>query len=159
MLFRETGIALGRKQPWDISIPLQERRHIGSRNHNERASGSWRSFRPPDAALESEDERVYFRRTKRNSHHRSAEDSKDVPRSGAVYRRSDSAGQKRPFPGDQTPGAGGDCRRSAALWDVLCEPPLARGHADQLGDTPKIDQAAEAAEIDVRGWPDGRVFQ
>src|SRR5580658_5643987 len=59
MLSRQAGIP---------SIPSL-RRQFGSRNYDERVAGGGSSLRPPDPALESENEGVYFRRAQRNPHH------------------------------------------------------------------------------------------
>src|SRR4029077_11720578 len=58
----------GRKGCWRREArkaSLYSRRYFGSRNYDEGASGGRRSLRPSDAPLESEDEGIYLRRTKR----------------------------------------------------------------------------------------------
>src|ERR1700730_5042060 len=55
------------------------RRDSGSRNYNEGVVGGRSTFRPPDAALESQDEGIHLWRAQRDTHHRPAEDPEDVP--------------------------------------------------------------------------------
>ena len=49
-------------------------------DHHEGAAGGRGPLRPPDQALEPEDEAVHLRRAQRHLHHRPAEDPQEVPR-------------------------------------------------------------------------------
>src|SRR5208337_150972 len=44
------------------------RRNSGSRNYHEGAAGGWRSFWPPDAPLEPQNEGIHFRGTQWHSY-------------------------------------------------------------------------------------------
>src|SRR5260370_33514807 len=128
----EVGPIPGKRSATANSYPT--RRELGSRNYDERAAGGWSPLRPPDAALEPENEGVHFRRTQRHPHYRSPENPQDVPRSEPLRERTLRTRQKRSFCGHQTAGAGSGCRRGQALRRVFREPPLAGRNADELGD-------------------------
>src|SRR5215510_4608980 len=70
------------------------RRQFAS-NINEGIARSRRSLRAPDQALESEDEGIYLRRTKRYLYCRSAENFENVQRRRAVCRRDGGPGKER----------------------------------------------------------------
>src|ERR1700730_2615822 len=117
------------------------RRDSGSRNYHEGVVGGRSTFRPPDAALESQDEGIHLWRAQRDTHHRPAEDAEDVPGSKPVRRRNYFAWANRVVCGNQATGAGSDCRRSETLRRIFRESPLAGRNADQLVDAAEIDQA------------------
>src|SRR5271168_3631201 len=60
---------------------------------NERIARSGRSFRAPDQALESKDERIYLWRTQWDLHRRSSKNSEAVQRRHALCGGSGSAGK------------------------------------------------------------------
>src|SRR5208283_1639416 len=68
------------------------RRNSGGRNHHEGAAGGRRSFRPPDASLEPQNEGIHFRGTQRHPYHRPAENPENVPRSQPLRQRHLRAG-------------------------------------------------------------------
>src|SRR5208337_562727 len=120
----------------------QLRRLIG-KHYDEGVARSGRSLRASDQAVEPKDEGVYLWRAQWYLHYRSAEDAEDVQ--GSVEIRAGSGGrrQNHSLRGHQAPGTGRNCRRGAALFDVLREPALAGRPADQLGYGPEIRKAAQ----------------
>ena len=113
--------------------PKTERGHYMGELTLQESARSGRSLRPPDQAVEPEDEALSFCREERHPHHRPREDAltclnaaRDAdPRGGVggeagALRRHQAAGQAR------------DQRRSGALRHALRDRALARRHADQL---------------------------
>ena len=58
-----------------LSTPARRRRFARRRRDHEGSAGGRRPLRPPDQALEPEDEGVHLRRAQRHLHHRPAEDA------------------------------------------------------------------------------------
>src|SRR5271169_5865890 len=130
----------------------QLRRLIGEHN-NEGVARSGRSLRAPDEAVEPKDEGVHLWRAQWYLHYRSAEDAEDVQGSVEIRAGPGRRGQNHSLRGHQTPGAGRNCRRGAALLDVLREPALAGRTVDQLGHGTEISEAAQGARRDGHRWP------
>ena len=105
-------------------------------NRDEGPAGGRRPLRPPDQALEPEDEGVHLRRAQRHLHHRPRQDRQAVPRRPKSSSRRWRPKADDPLRGHQAPGAGCGRRGSAALRHVLRQPALARRAADQLHDHP-----------------------
>ena len=102
-------------------------------HHHARADRSRRPLRPPDQALEPEDEAVHLRRAQRHPHHRPAADG---PRCSSApstsWSQTVAAGPIGAVRRHQEAGAGRDPRRGGARRPVLRHQPLAGRHAHQL---------------------------
>ena len=107
--------------------------------HDAPAARGWRPFRPPDAALESQDGAVSVRCAQRRAHHRPDPD-RALALSGAGRDPRRRRG-RRPDPvrRHQAPGPGAGHPGGQAVGPVLCQPPLARRHVDQLEDDLAVD--------------------
>ena len=82
---------------------------------HERAARGGRPLRPPDQALEPEDEGLHLRRAQRHLHHRSPEDAPPAAGRPAVRAGAGRAGPDHPVRGHQAAGPGGGGRGGAAL--------------------------------------------
>src|SRR5216684_1394932 len=109
------------------------RRHFAI-NFNEGVARSRRSFRAPDQALESKDERIHLWRTQRNLHHRSPEDPEAFQGCHAVRGRNGRARQDRSIRRNQAASTGSDRRGSGALQPILRESTLAGRSAYEYAD-------------------------
>src|SRR5229473_5741686 len=130
----------------------QLRRLIGE-YHNEGVARSRRSLRAPDEAVEPKDEGVHLWRAQWYLHYRSAKDAKDVQGSVEICAGPGRRWQNHPLCGHQAPGAGRNCRRGAALLDVLRESALAGWTADQLDHGTEIREAAQGTRRNGHRWP------
>src|SRR6188474_441762 len=122
---------------WELFLWRQFDRH--------RVEGSARGggpLRPPDEALEPEDEAIHLWRAKRNLHYRPRKDRKVVPRCRAVRLEPGLGWTHGTFRWHQAAGAGCHRRRSAAKRHVLRQPALARRAVDQLLDHSAQPRAA-----------------
>src|SRR4026208_372373 len=121
---------------WELFLWRQFDRH--------RVEGSARGggpLRPPDKALEPEDEAIHLWRAKRNLHHRPRKDRKAVPRCRAVRLEPGGGWTHGTFRRPQAASARSECRGSDAEPDVLLQPALAGRAADQLLDDPAQPRA------------------
>ncbi len=75
-------------------------------HHHAPAPGGRRPLRPPDQALEPEDEAVHLRRPQRHLHHRPAEDGAAGPRGAQVRQRRLRHGRRGAVRGHQEAGPG-----------------------------------------------------
>ncbi len=123
--------------PQGVPDAVPERRKKPRRTHHERChhegtAGSRCALRPPDQALEPEDEAVHLRRAQRHLHHRPAEDhegDRDRLQLRQGFGRIRGEG---PVRWHQEAGAGFHRKPGAARRIVLRKPALAGRHADQL---------------------------
>ena len=133
--------SLERGGPAEARTGRRTKVHGATRFLHASAPGSWRPLRPPDPSLEPEDGALHLRRARQHPHHRPVADHAAAapgPGEGARSRRVRRPGAVRRH---QAPGlrAGGHGRQ--ALRPVLCQPPLAGRHADQLAHHLRLDRA------------------
>ena len=104
---------------------------VGSRLH-EGAAGGWSAFRPPDAALESEDEAIHLHRARRHLHHRPAADA-TAGAGGTRFRPQHRRARRHdPVRRHEEAGPGRGPRRGRPGRDAVRRQPLARRPADEL---------------------------
>ena len=120
-----------------------------ARIHHAPASRSRRAFWAPDAALEPEDAALSVRRAQRRPRYRSGADRAPAsPGAGRAARRG-RRGRAHPLRRHQAAGLQANCGDRAALRPVLCKPPLAGRHADELEGDFRLDQDARRSRIDA----------
>ncbi len=112
------------------------------RYHAANARGR-RSFRPPDAFLESADGPVHLRPSQQDPHHQSREDPGQVPGRDEVHASARGQPRHGAVRRHQAPGPRDRRRGSGARRHAVRRPALARRHADQLQDRQDLDQAAQ----------------
>jgi small subunit ribosomal protein S9 len=66
---KKYGMAGARKRFQFSKALRRTRRRVFGRDCHEGSTRGWRSFRPPDQAVEPEDEGIHLRRTQRHLHH------------------------------------------------------------------------------------------
>src|SRR5262249_52806468 len=132
-----------------LAPPANRKRTVERGSHarrfHEAIAGGRRSLRPPDPALEPEDEALHLHRARRHLHHRPDPDA-GAGRRGLQLREGDRRARRlRPVRRDEEAGAGRRARRGAPCGHAVCQPPLARRPAHELAHDLRPHPAAPRA--------------
>ena len=107
--------------------------------NNERFARVRRSFRTPNTQMESEDEKIHFRREKRYLHHRSTKNYPLLPLHLKYRTRRGCRGQDDTFRRHQKTSRRDAKRVCREVRHALCEPQMARRHANEFFHYQAID--------------------